>query len=121
MGFEALLRWQHPVRGFVSPAEFVPLAEEVGLIHEIGEWVVRTAIRDCARWPAAITVAVNISPVQLHSPSLPAMISNALHRRQAIGEPAGARGDGIGIPARFGWIAGRAAAPARAGRAHRAR
>jgi diguanylate cyclase (GGDEF)-like protein len=78
MGFEALLRWQHPVRGFVSPAEFVPLAEEVGLIHEIGEWVVRTAIRDCARWPAAITVAVNISPVQLHSPSLPAMISNAL-------------------------------------------
>jgi diguanylate cyclase (GGDEF)-like protein len=52
MGFEALIRWQHPVRGFVSPAEFVPLAEEVGLIHELGEWVVKTAIRDCARWRA---------------------------------------------------------------------
>ncbi|MDB5737560.1 MAG: putative signaling protein [Sphingomonas bacterium] len=77
-GFEALIRWQHPVRGFVSPAEFVPLAEETGLIHEIGEWVVRTAIRDCARWPSSISVAVNISPVQLNSPSLPAMVSDAL-------------------------------------------
>ncbi len=78
MGFEALIRWQHPVRGFVSPAEFVPLAEETGLIHELGEWVVKTAIRDCAQWPASISVAVNLSPIQLLSSSLPAMISDAL-------------------------------------------
>ena len=79
-GFEALIRWQHPVRGFVSPAEFVPLAEEIGLIHEIGEWVARTAIRDCAQWPSPISVAVNVSPLQLGSPGLPAMISDALTR-----------------------------------------
>ncbi|WBO21066.1 putative bifunctional diguanylate cyclase/phosphodiesterase [Sphingomonas abietis] len=79
-GFEALIRWQHPVRGFVSPADFVPLAEEIGLIHEIGEWVASTAIKDCAQWPASISVAVNISPIQLLSPGLPAMISDALSR-----------------------------------------
>jgi diguanylate cyclase (GGDEF)-like protein len=79
-GFEALIRWQHPVRGFVSPAEFVPLAEEIGLIHELGEWVARTAIKDCAQWPSPISVAVNLSPIQLNSPGLPAMISDALSR-----------------------------------------
>lgn len=79
-GFEALIRWQHPVRGFVSPAEFVPLAEEIGLIHELGEWVARTAIKDCAQWPAPISVAVNISPIQLGASGLPAMISDALSR-----------------------------------------
>jgi len=79
-GFEALIRWQHPVRGFVSPADFVPLAEEIGLIHELGEWVARTAINDCAKWPAPISVAVNVSPVQLLSPGLPAIISDALSR-----------------------------------------
>lgn len=79
-GFEALIRWQHPVRGFVSPADFVPLAEELGLIHELGEWIVRTAIRDCAKWPAPITVAVNLSPLQLQSSHVPALISDALAR-----------------------------------------
>jgi diguanylate cyclase (GGDEF)-like protein len=79
-GFEALIRWQHPVRGFVSPADFVPLAEEIGLIHELGEWVARTAIRDCAQWPSPISVAVNLSPIQLTSPGLPAIISDALTR-----------------------------------------
>ena len=79
-GFEALIRWQHPVRGFVPPADFVPLAEEIGLIHELGEWVARTAINDCAKWPAPISVAVNVSPVQLLSPGLPAIISDALAR-----------------------------------------
>ncbi|HEY0270292.1 MAG TPA: EAL domain-containing protein, partial [Sphingomonas sp.] len=78
IGFEALLRWQHPVRGFVSPADFVPIAEETGLIHDIGEWVLRTAIKDCAQWPPSITIAVNISPIQLHTTSLPGMVSDAL-------------------------------------------
>ena len=80
VGFEALVRWQHPVRGFVSPADFIPIAEEIGLIHELGEWVARTAIRDCATWPAPISVAVNLSPLQLRSPHVPAMISDALAR-----------------------------------------
>ncbi len=80
VGFEALLRWQHPTRGAISPAVFVPLAEEAGLIQEIGEWVLRTAARDCATWPAAVSVAVNLSPLQLKLAHLPAMISDALAR-----------------------------------------
>jgi diguanylate cyclase (GGDEF)-like protein len=63
-GFEALLRWNHPVRGRVSPAEFIPLAEEIGLIVPIGEWVLRQACREAASWPTNLTVAVNLSPVQ---------------------------------------------------------
>lgn len=64
IGFEALLRWEHPARGMVSPAEFIPLAEEVGLIVPIGEWVLRQALRTAANWPETILVAVNVSPVQ---------------------------------------------------------
>ena len=64
IGFEALLRWEHPARGMVSPAEFIPLAEEVGLIVPIGEWVLRQACRTAAGWPAQILVAVNVSSVQ---------------------------------------------------------
>ncbi len=70
-GFEALLRWHHPVLGEVSPAVFVPLAEETGLIRAIGEWVVREACREAASWPDGIGVAVNLSPVQLRDPDLP--------------------------------------------------
>ncbi len=69
-GFEALLRWQHPQRGLVSPDQFVPLAEETGLIDILGEWVLRTACRDAAGWPlpkngVPLRVAVNVSPLQL--------------------------------------------------------
>ncbi|MFC7472905.1 putative bifunctional diguanylate cyclase/phosphodiesterase [Dankookia sp. GCM10030260] len=64
LGFEALLRWSHPDRGPVSPAEFVPLLEETGLILPVGDWVLRTACREAARWPDPIGVAVNLSPVQ---------------------------------------------------------
>ena len=78
MGFEALVRWDHPEHGPVSPAMFIPLAEEIGLINEIGEWVLRTACAEAASWPVAARVAVNVSPVQFTKPTLPAMIANAL-------------------------------------------
>ncbi|MGX5775012.1 EAL domain-containing protein [Methylorubrum zatmanii] len=64
-GMEALVRWRHPERGLVSPALFIPLAEETGLIVPLGEWVLRQACRDAAGWPDGISVAVNVSPIQL--------------------------------------------------------
>ncbi|WFU71727.1 MULTISPECIES: EAL domain-containing protein [unclassified Bradyrhizobium] len=64
IGFEALARWQHPVRGQVSPAEFIPIAEESGLIVEMGEWILREACREAASWPNPLQVAVNLSPAQ---------------------------------------------------------
>ncbi|MCO6415046.1 EAL domain-containing protein [Siccirubricoccus sp. KC 17139] len=63
-GFEVLLRWRHPERGLVPPDAFIPLAEEIGLIGPIGEWVLRQACREAARWPAPLRVAVNLSPAQ---------------------------------------------------------
>jgi len=76
-GFEALLRWKHPSRGFVSPADFIPIAEETGLIVPIGEWVLRTACATAVSWPG-VTVAVNLSPVQFRSRGLVAMVTSAL-------------------------------------------
>jgi diguanylate cyclase len=67
VGLEALLRWKHPMRGNVSPAEFVPIAEDTGVILPIGEWVLRTACREAATWTKPLTVAVNVSAVQIHS------------------------------------------------------
>jgi len=64
IGFEALARWQHPVRGQVSPAEFIPIAEESGLIVEMGEWILREACREATSWPKPLQVAVNLSPAQ---------------------------------------------------------
>src|SRR5262245_19570432 len=66
VGFEALLRWTHTTRGEVSPAEFIPIAEDTGSILQIGEWVLRTACREAATWIKPLTVAVNVSPVQIH-------------------------------------------------------
>ncbi|CAO4149435.1 putative signaling protein [Methylorubrum aminovorans] len=77
-GCEALLRWQHPERGMVSPIDFIPLAEEIGLIVPIGEWVIRQACRDAALWPAPLTVAVNVSPAQFKSERLVETILAAL-------------------------------------------
>src|SRR6266436_6288748 len=64
IGFEALARWIHPVRGFVSPGDFIPLAEESGLIVEMGEWILREACREAASWPVPLQIAVNLSPAQ---------------------------------------------------------
>ena len=77
-GCEALLRWRHPERGMISPADFIPVAEDTGLIVELGEWVLRTACAEAATWPEHIRVAVNVSPVQLKSPTLALKIASAL-------------------------------------------
>jgi diguanylate cyclase (GGDEF)-like protein/PAS domain S-box-containing protein len=68
VGFEALLRWRHPTRGEISPATFIPLAEEAGAILDVGEWVLRTACREAATWTQPLTVAVNVSAMQLYNP-----------------------------------------------------
>jgi diguanylate cyclase (GGDEF)-like protein len=77
-GFEALLRWNHPARGLVSPLEFISLAEETTLIVPIGEWVIRQACREAARWPNHIRVAVNVSPVQFAKSNLAEVVTSAL-------------------------------------------
>ena len=77
-GFEALIRWDHPEHGPVSPALFIPLAEEIGLINEIGEWVLRTACTEAAKWPQQVSVAVNLSPIQFKAHALPATVRSAL-------------------------------------------
>jgi diguanylate cyclase (GGDEF)-like protein/PAS domain S-box-containing protein len=77
-GFEALLRWHHPERGMVSPGEFIPLAEEIGLITPLGEWVLRKACAEAMTWPANVKVAVNLSPVQFKSRNLVQAVLMAL-------------------------------------------
>ena len=76
--FEALIRWNHPQRGLVSPAEFIPVAEEIGLIVPIGDWVLRQACRDAAAWPGKLSVAVNLSAVQFRNPTLALSVVSAL-------------------------------------------
>ena len=78
VGYEALLRWDHPIRGAISPADFVPVAEECGLIEMLGEWVLRTATREAATWPGDVRVAVNVSAIQFANPALPAIVTSAL-------------------------------------------
>ena len=77
-GCEALLRWRHPERGTISPAEFIPLAEESGLIVPIGAWVIQQACREAANWPSTHRVSVNVSPVQFRNRDLPQVILAAL-------------------------------------------
>ena len=78
VSFEALLRWKHPLRGFVPPADFISLAEETGLIVPIGEWVIRQACADAAKWPNELRVAINLSPIQFRSTGLVPIVINAL-------------------------------------------
>jgi EAL domain-containing protein (putative c-di-GMP-specific phosphodiesterase class I) len=77
-GFEALLRWNHPKRGSVSPAEFIPVAEETGLIVPIGTWVIQEACRQAARWPDHVRVAVNVSSIQFQRPGLSHVVLQSL-------------------------------------------
>jgi diguanylate cyclase (GGDEF)-like protein len=77
-GCEALVRWRHPERGMISPAEFIPIAEETGLINELGEWVLAKACAEAATWPEGISLAVNVSPVQFKSGTLALKIVGAL-------------------------------------------
>ncbi|MFK4381725.1 diguanylate cyclase (GGDEF)-like protein [Bradyrhizobium sp. USDA 223] len=78
VAFEALLRWRHPQRGLIAPIKFIPLAEETGLIIQLGEFVLHRACADAATWPDGIDVAVNLSPVQFKSPNLIAGVTEAL-------------------------------------------
>ncbi|MCA1393505.1 EAL domain-containing protein [Bradyrhizobium sp. IC3123] len=78
VAFEALLRWNHPQRGLIAPISFIPLAEETGLIVQLGEFVLRSACADAATWPDDVDVAVNLSPVQFKSPNLIAAVTEAL-------------------------------------------
>ena len=78
VGYEALIRWNHRSRGPVSPADFIPVAEESRLIEPIGEWVMRTACAAATAWPASVRVAVNVSPVQFAKPSFPDLVARIL-------------------------------------------
>ncbi|WP_430385839.1 putative bifunctional diguanylate cyclase/phosphodiesterase [Blastomonas fulva] len=80
MGFEALVRWQHPLRGLVSPAEFIPLAEDTGMIVPISEWVLNEACQRAGQWPDDIRIAVNLSPVLFKNAGLPLMVMQALDK-----------------------------------------
>ncbi len=77
-GFEALLRWRHPEKGMISPADFIPIAEDIGLIVALGEWVMREACAEAAKWPDDIKIAVNLSPVQFRSRNLVQVVIGAL-------------------------------------------
>lgn len=79
-GFEALLRWTHPVRGRVPPAEFIPVAERTGFINALGKWVMETACKEAALWKPNIKIAINLSPVQLHSSNLIQNVVEALEK-----------------------------------------
>ncbi|AWM02309.1 EAL domain-containing protein [Bradyrhizobium amphicarpaeae] len=78
VAFEALLRWNHPQRGLIAPIDFIPLAEETGLILQLGEFVLRSACTDAATWPDDVDLAVNLSPVQFKNPNLIASVTAAL-------------------------------------------
>jgi EAL domain-containing protein (putative c-di-GMP-specific phosphodiesterase class I) len=82
---EALLRWQHPERDMIPPSEFIPVAEEIGLIVPLGEWVLRRACADAAQWPSEVKVAVNLSPIQVMNQNLVPVVVGAL---AAAGLPA---------------------------------
>jgi diguanylate cyclase (GGDEF)-like protein len=86
LGFEALLRWRHPERGMIPPGDFLPIAEEIGVIVPIGDWALRTACREAMNWPAHLTVAVNVSPLQFDACDYAESVKRALERSGLPGE-----------------------------------
>jgi diguanylate cyclase (GGDEF)-like protein len=78
VGFEGLMRWEHPERGYVPPSTFIPVAEESNLIIQLGEWALRRACNDAAKWPETVRVAVNVSAVQFNNPGFVPQVTNAL-------------------------------------------
>ncbi|MEO0643399.1 MAG: EAL domain-containing protein [Pseudomonadota bacterium] len=78
VGFEALMRWNHPKRGLISTEKFIAIAEDAGLIDQMGQWALRQACADLAKWPDSIRCAVNVSPLQFSNPELPTIVANAL-------------------------------------------
>jgi EAL domain-containing protein (putative c-di-GMP-specific phosphodiesterase class I) len=85
IGFEALIRWNHPKRGLVPPNIFIPVAEEIGIMPAIGEWVIDEACRAAATWPDSISVSLNVSPKQIVLAALPNTVSEALARHRVQG------------------------------------
>ena len=82
VGFEALMRWDHPDRGPISPAVFIPIAEDSNLIVALGEWALRTVCADAAKWPSKLPVSINVSAIQFAAPGFPAVVANALGASQ---------------------------------------
>ena len=78
VGFESLVRWRHPERGMISPLDFIPLAEETGIIGSIGEWVLHRACSDALAWPSSIKVAVNVSPAQFRTRNIAQLVAKVL-------------------------------------------
>ncbi|MGJ3629777.1 EAL domain-containing protein [Sphingomonas sp. MMS24-JH45] len=99
-GFEALLRWEHPTLGRISPDKFIPIAEETRLIGAIGDWVVRTACAEAASWDGDVAVAVNVSPEQLHNPAFRRDRRQLAGAKRTAAAPAGAGSDRERVPAR---------------------
>jgi len=83
-GFEALVRWNHPERGLVPPADFIPLAEDTGLIVQIGEWTLRQACAEASKWPKCLKVAVNLSPAQFRFGNVRYAVIRALGASQLV-------------------------------------
>ena len=102
VGCEALVRWHHPQRGMVSPMEFIPIAEETGLIVPLSEWVLQKACAEATHWPSYMRLAVNLSPVQFKHRNLASTVVGALAKSGLLGQPPGTRGDGDGAAPRDG-------------------
>ncbi len=120
-GAEALIRWSHSARGLLAPDKFIPMAEEIGLIIPIGEWVLRQACRDATAWPEHVKIAVNLSPVQFRSGNLLNCVTDALVEFGSLAAPPRARDHRVGAARRDPGTA-RRAPPAQGDRhRHRAR
>ena len=119
VGFEALLRWKHSTRGDISPAEFIPIAEDTGAILQIGEWVLREACAEAATWTEPLTIAVNVSAVQIHNVNFAHAVHEILFETGLPPSPLGTGDHRNGAGAGSEPRAGDAAAGQDAGRPHR--